>query len=158
MSVQKSSVAEIAAAPNLAELLAEYAAESAIAALPPPAGKIETYRHLEAAGMLHVFSATHEGRLIGYITVLAPVLPHYSAVVAVTESFFVAKVHRKTGAGLKLLRAAEQKAAALGSPALLVSAPFGGDLAEVLPHVGYVETNRVFCKPLASDASQVSNA
>ena len=41
--------------------------------------------------MLHTFSATAGDQLAGYITVLAPELPHYSAVVAVAESFFVDK-------------------------------------------------------------------
>ena len=70
---------------------------------------------------------------------------------AITESFFVAKVHRDSGAGLKLLRAAEQKARALGSPGLLVSAPFGGTLVQVLPRAGYTETNRVFFKGWADE-------
>jgi GNAT superfamily N-acetyltransferase len=144
MSVQESSVAEVTGAPNFADLAIEYAGESAIDGLPPPAAKMATYRHLEAVGMLHVFSAINDGELVGFITVLAPVLPHYGVPVAVSESFFVARAHRKTGAGLRLLRLAEQKARALGSPGLLVSAPFEGDLCRVLPHVGYRETNRVF--------------
>jgi GNAT superfamily N-acetyltransferase len=79
--------------------------------------------------------------------VLKPVIPHYGVAIAVTESFFVGKEYRKSGAGLKLLRAAE--AHAEGAPGLLVSAPVGGTLAEVLPHLGYRETNRVFFKELA---------
>ena len=38
---------------------------------------------------------------------------------------------RKTGAGVRLLRAAEARARDLGAPGLLVSAPFGGRLFEV---------------------------
>jgi GNAT superfamily N-acetyltransferase len=146
MNVQASSVSEIEAASNFGELLAEYASEAAIAGMPAPAARMETYRHLESAGMLHVFSALSDGQLVGFITVLAPVLPHYGVAVAVSESFFVARAHRKTGAGLKLLREAEAKAGSLGSPGLLVSAPFGGDLFHVLPRVGYAETNRIFFK------------
>jgi GNAT superfamily N-acetyltransferase len=146
MNVQASSVSEIEAASNFDELLAEYANEATIARIPAPTPRMETYRHLESAGMLHVFSALSDGQLVGFITVLAPVLPHYGVAVAVSESFFVARAHRKTGAGLKLLSEAEAKAASLGSPGLLVSAPFGGDLFHVLPRVGYAETNRIFFK------------
>lgn len=149
MNVQASSVAELEAADTFDALLAEYAAESSVRGMPPPAAKMETYRHLESVGMLHVISATHEGELIGFITVLASPLPHYGAVVAVSESFFVAKAHRKTGAGLRLLREAEGRGRALGSPGLFVSAPFGGDLFQVLPRVGYAETNRVFFRSFA---------
>ena len=146
LTVASSTVAAIADAREFAALAAEYAAESAIDGLPPPAAKMETYRHLESAGMLHAFDARRSDALVGFITVLAPVLPHYGVPVAVSESFFVAKAHRGTGAGLKLLRAAEEKARTLGSPGLLVSAPFEGALFKVLPWVGYVETNRVFFK------------
>jgi GNAT superfamily N-acetyltransferase len=151
MNVQKSSVGEIEAAPNFAELIAEYASESAIEGMPSPAGRLDIYRHLEKGGMLHVFSAIDDGRLIGFISVLAPVLPHYGVPVAVSESFFVAKAHRCTLAGLRLLRAAEDKARELGSPGLLVSAPFEGKLFHVLPRIGYTETNRIFFKKV-SDA------
>jgi GNAT superfamily N-acetyltransferase len=64
--------------------------------------------------------------------------------VGVVESFFVGKAYRKSGAGLRLLHEAEKYALKNNLPGLLVSAPFGGDLAVVLPHVGYIETNRVF--------------
>lgn len=150
MNVQKSTIAALEEAPNIAALLAEYASESAIDGMPPPAAKVETYRHLESAGMLHVFSATSDGELIGFITVLAPVLPHYGVPVAVSESFFVAKAHRGTMAGLKLLHEAEGKARALGSPGLLVSAPYEGKLFHVLPRLGYAETSRVFFKKVAN--------
>jgi GNAT superfamily N-acetyltransferase len=73
-------------------------------------------------------------------------MPHYSVRIAVGESFFVSAEHRKTGAGLKLLKAAEDYAKEINSSGLLISAPLGGNLAEILPHVGYVETNRVFFK------------
>lgn len=150
MNVQKSSVAELEAADNFHELLAEYAAESAIDGLPPAVARMEIYRHLESVGMLHVISATSDGHLIGFINVLVAPHPRYSVPVAVSEGFFVAKAHRKTGAGLMLLRAAEDKARELGSAVLLVSAPFEGDLFHVLPRRGYIETNRTFCKKVAN--------
>ncbi len=43
------------------------------------------------------------------------------------------------------------KARELGTPGLLVSAPMGGSLAEVLPRRGFAETNRVFFKGFAHD-------
>ena len=146
LTIARSSVAAIAGAAEFAALAAEYAAEAAIDGLPPPAAKMETYRQLEATGILHAFGARLDGSLVGFITLLAPVLPHYGVPIAVSESFFVAAAHRRTGAGLGLLHAAEDEARALGSPGLLVSAPFGGRLFEILPRRGYVETNRVFFK------------
>jgi GNAT superfamily N-acetyltransferase len=146
MIVRPSTVAEIETASTFSDLIAEYAAECHIAGMPPPQARMEQYRDLEAKGFLSVFAAVVEGELVGFISVLCAPLPHYSLSGAVSESFFVAKAHRGTLAGLKLLAAAEQKAAELGSPGLLVSAPFEGKLFELLPKLGYAETNRVFFK------------
>lgn len=149
--VGPSSVAAIWNAQNSQALFDEYAGESAIRGLPSPSGRQDIYLHLESAGLLHAFSAIRDDCLIGFVTVLATVLPHYGCVVAVSESFFVAKAHRKAGAGLRLLRAAEDKARTLGAPGLLVSAPYGGDLFKVLPRTGYTETNRIFFKRVQHD-------
>lgn len=149
--IRPSTFSEVEAAAEWPALIAEYAAEAGTEGMPPPTGKMETYRALNAAGVLHIFGAWLDEALVGFIFVLAAPLPHYSVITAVSESFFVAKVHRGTGAGIKLLRAAEAKAAEIGSPGLLVSAPYGGKLFEVLPRSGYVETSRVFFKKV-SDA------
>lgn len=141
LSIKQCSISEVLSS---ADLLAEYASESAIAGLPSPMAKVDMYLHMESVGALYTIGAFLDDVLVGYITLLSPVLPHYSVLVTVAESFFVAKTQRKTGAGIRLLRKAEEYARQLGSPGLLVSAPFGSDLADVLPRVSYVETNRVF--------------
>lgn len=146
--VAPCSIADIVAAAAFPQLSAEYERESLIDGMPPPAPDWNAYSALEAAGLLHGFAASVDGTLVGFIAVLKAKLPRYAGPVAVTESFFVASAHRRTGAGLRLLRAAEDKARALGCPGLLVSAPSGGVLAKVLPRRGYAETNRVFFKEL----------
>lgn len=146
LHVGKCTVADVVNAPGFDALIEEYAAECAIAGLPAPRAKFAAYTAYEAAGALHGFRAVFDGELVGFISVLAPVLPHYSALVAVAESFFVAERHRGTGAGFRLLVKAERLGKELGSPGLLVSAPFAGKLFEVLPRLGYVETSRVFFK------------
>lgn len=142
--IKMYTITQLEAEPNIQDILSEYATESSIKGLPTPSAKVELYKQMEGAGALHSFAAFVQELLIGYITVLSPVLPHYGRVVAVAESFFVAKAYRKTGAGLSLLRAAEAYAEEIGSPGLLVSAPINGNLAEVLPYVGYEETNAIF--------------
>lgn len=138
-------------APSFADLVAEYSEESAIDGLPPPSARMPTYLHLEAVGALHAFAALQGPDLVGFISLLAPVLPHYGVTVAVCESFFVAKAHRASGAGLRLLRAAEDKARDLGSPGLLVSAPYAGKLFDLLPRCGYTETSRVYFKKVGDE-------
>lgn len=149
--IRASTFLEVETAPEWPALLAEYAAESAIPGMPLPTGKMGTYRALHEAGVLHIFGAWMDDALVGFIFVLAAPLPHYSIIMAVSESFFVAKAHRGTGAGIKLLRAAEAKAAEIGSPGLLVSAPYAGRLFEVLPRCGYAEVGRTFFKKKVND-------
>lgn len=144
--IQRASVDAIMTAPEFPALIAEYARECSTAGLPTPNAKMATYRAIERTGTLHAFAAIESGSLVGFIVVLAPILPHYGVTVAVCESFFVAADHRRGGVGLKLLARAEALTREIGSPGLLVSAPVGSRLAELLPRCGYRETNRVFFK------------
>lgn len=152
LCVSPSTVAAIMGAPEFPALLGEYAAESANRGLPPPMVYLDRYPMLEAAGALHSVSAMLDDKLIGFITVLVSVLTHYGFSVAVSESYFVAKAHRGTGAGLRLLKAAEEKTKALGARGIYVSAQTGSALDKVLEHGGYRETNRIYFKPVNFDA------
>lgn len=145
-NIERTTVAELKSAHNFGELLSEYADECAMEGLPPPSAKMDSYDKLEKIGILHPYRATHEGVLIGFITVLIPTLPHYGVCVAVSESFFVTKARRHTGAGMKLLHCAENLTVELKSPGLLVSAPYASILESVLPHCGYRQVSSVFFK------------
>jgi GNAT superfamily N-acetyltransferase len=151
--VRKISVAEAFARPEFSVLCREYAAESAIAGLPDPKEKLSAYQALEAGGntAFCAYGAFLGGRLIGFIVLLTPVLPHYGIAVAVAESLFVGSAYRKSGAGMLLIRRAEQRAKELRSPGILLSSPTGGRLAVLLPRIGYRETNRVFFKEFAHE-------
>lgn len=142
-------MAEFEAAPGLAELLAEYAAEAANHEIGAPNPQWPAYRAMEATGMFHTFGAFRDGQLAGFLFLMTPVLPHFGKKVGVTESFFVGAAHRKSGAGTQLRLAAEDAARAAGAVGIIMSAPTGGKLDQVLPHVGYRETNRTFFKGLA---------
>ncbi|WP_110995386.1 GNAT family N-acetyltransferase [Pseudomonas sichuanensis] len=146
--IRRCTVAEIEQAGALPELLAAYGDESRI----PEFGEVEAnfgaYRAMEASGALHVVGVFAPG-LVGLASMLVYGLPHYAGRrICTMESFFVDPAHRAGGTGLKLLRAAERCAADLGATAMMVSAPAGGRLAEVLPRSGYRETNRVFLRAL----------
>lgn len=148
VTIKRCTLEEVEAAPNLPALLAEYGAESAIEGLGSQNMQGDTYRALEAAGLLRIVGAWLDGELIGFIAVLVSVLPHYGKRVGVSESYFVAPAHRKTGAGLLLLKEAERMALEDGAMGFLLSAPLGSRLASVLPARGYRHTNQVFFKPL----------
>lgn len=153
--IRPTTIAELEAQPQIYEILEEYATESAILGLPHPAAKAATYKNLEALGTLFSFAAFEVDELIGYINIMLPVLPHYDQMVAVSESFFVRKQFRGSGAGLRLLRRAEAFALSNGSPGLLVSAPLLGDLCDVLPNVGYMPVGCTFFKNFAAPAPRI---
>jgi GNAT superfamily N-acetyltransferase len=147
LTVRRVGCAEVMEHADFPELAAAYAEECRIAGLPMPDGKLEIYQMLEGGGCFQGLGAFLGERLIGFAVVIAAVTPHYGVQIAVTESLFVGKPYRKTGAGLALLRAAEDYARSVGSPGLLVSAPTGGVLARVLERKkGFRETNRAFFK------------
>lgn len=148
--IASTHAAKLFADPNWQALVEEYAAEVRLEGMPPVSARFETYEAMETAGILHSFEARVDGLLVGFIAMFGYKIPHYDRLVCVTESFFVGKAFRGHLIGLKLLAAAEDKARELKSPGLLVSAPFGGNLWELLPKVGYRESNRVFFKPMAA--------
>ena len=147
--VRRIAFDEIEAFPNFAGMVERYADESAIPGMPRPNRQKEMYRQLEQAGLFHLVGAFVGGELVGFVSLLASVLPHYGVMVASTESIFVEPEHRKSGAGKMLMREAERLATSIGAVGLLVSAPSGGRLAAILPRSGYQESNRVFFRRLA---------
>ena len=147
--IRNCTVSEVERAGALPELLAAYGDESSIPELGKVSACFDTYRAMEAAGALHIIGVFGP-ELIGLASLLVYGLPHYAGRrICTIESFFVSPSARKGGTGIKLLRAAEARAADLGATALMASAPVGGRLAAVLPRSGYRETNRVFIRGLA---------
>lgn len=144
VEVKQCRLQDIELSPDLPDLLAEYGSESANQEIGPVAPQLATYRSMEAAGVFHAFSAHRDGRLIGFLFLLTPVLPHFGRKVGVAESYFVASAHRKTGAGTLLRQAAESAAQAAGAVGIMFSAPVDGVLEKVLPSSGYRATAQVF--------------
>lgn len=149
ITIRRCAVADMEGAPNIDALIEEYGAESSIAGLGPQSPQFDMYRKMEEVGLLRVLGAFDGAHPVGFIFLILAVIPHYGAFAASTESFFVTSSARKSGAGLRLLHEAEKWAKELGAVGLLASAPVGGRLSEVLPHVGYTQTNSVFFKALS---------
>lgn len=135
---------EIAQDPAYGALIAAYADESALAGLPRPQPRLDIYLDLERRGVLRIVGAWQDGALLGFISVLTSVLPHYGVPVATTESFYVARDKRGTAAGLRLLLEARRQAREAGGVGLLVSAPHGSTLAQVLNKMHCRQTNDIF--------------
>lgn len=147
--VRTITFGELESDPNFRWLIQAYAEESQLVGLPPANCQSDLYRQMEASGAFHVLGAYQNGELVGFLNFLVTVLPHYGAKVATTESIFVAQEFRRTGAGVKLIREMEKISAELGAVGALVSAPFGGRLADVMPGLKYRQTNQIFFKAIA---------
>ena len=149
-TIRTITVAEAFDSPVFVALCDEYRAESLrnpdmMGAMPDREG----YARMVDAGMLHPLGVFIDEELVGLCAVLVTPVPHFGGkVIASTETLFVAKAHRAGNVGLKLLNAAEEVAVLAGAGGLYVTAPSGGRLERLLPHVGYNETNRVFFRGL----------
>lgn len=149
VEIRLTSVSEMESAPNFGALLDEYADECGSSGMPRPKANLEAYRGMEEKGMLKAFGAFLGDILVGFVLVLTCIMPHYSEAISITESIFVSRAKRYTGAGLKLLSKAEKFARDINSRGLLVSAPVGSDFSKVLELTDYKETNRAFFKGFA---------
>lgn len=144
-NIRRVAFAELAASPAFASLCAEYAQESANAALVGREPEHAAYLHMEQNGTAHFLGVFKCDDLVGFACVLVTPVPHFAGrLIGTTESIFVAAEHRTGGTGIALLHAAEALARELGACGLYVSGPAEGRLARVLPSIGYRETNRVF--------------
>lgn len=112
--------------------LADGYAEYSMPGMPKPNPQWDMYRSMEHAGVIKVFGAYKGQDLIGFMSLLTGMSQHYGVVVVTVESFFVDKKQRKSGAGIKLIRHAEDYARATKAAGVIYSAPTGGELFKLL--------------------------
>lgn len=129
-----------------AGLIEEYAKESSVKGMPSIFPQLSMYRQLEQNGTFYCIGAYLEDTLIGFVSILTTIVPHYGARVSTIESIFVGKKYRKTGAGTLLRLAAERYAKSQGSLGVLTCAPLHSKYSKLLPKSGYAHTNEVFFK------------
>ena len=146
--VRRITFAELTASDQWDGLVSEYADECQIAGLPRFKYDSSTYYLLENSGAMIFAAAFVEDTLVGFATMIVTQLPHYSRIVAIVESIFVAKQHRSSGAGMMLIREMEAIAKDNEAIGILVSAPKGGRLNALMPNIGYAHTNEVFFKSM----------
>jgi len=130
------------------DLLAEYAAECGVSALGPISPQWEMYERMQAAGLLQIFGVFVDGVMVGFASVLVSVLPHYGFLAATVESLFVARAHRNSGAGARLMKTIERHARDRECRAVFYGAPAGGKMEGLLGK-RYVRTSAMYYKPLA---------
>lgn len=95
------------------------------------------YEALEAAGALLGLFAYVDGEIVGYsVNVLSPHLHYVDLVCAHNDVLFIAKSHRNSPLGLRLIRATRRAAAARGAHLMLWHAKEGTPLSQILPKLG----------------------
>jgi GNAT superfamily N-acetyltransferase len=149
LDIRQVSVDDFFDDPETDRLLSDYANECSIAGMPRPIPHAGSYHALESTGAFFIFGAYIDGKLIGFMSVVMPILPHYSVRTATMESFFVSPNHRKGGTGLKLIKHVEVFSAEQGAVGLLITAPADSRLEKMLSRFDYRHTNTVFFRKLA---------
>lgn len=149
LTIRPCTIDEIQNAPNIGALMAEYVQEAHNPELPTPDVQWAQYKELERIGVIAPFAALKDEELAGFVVVLKSAMPHHGKTLVMTESLFVARSHRKSGVGLKLIRAAEALARDIGAACLIVTAPHGGSLERVMPRLGYRHSNSTFVRSMA---------
>jgi GNAT superfamily N-acetyltransferase len=141
---------ELSKSPEYPALVAEYAAECSIPEIGVPCPQDEMYAAMESAGGLRMFAIYEGANIVGFISLLMYVLPHYGQKVCTTESIFLAAAHRHMGMGAKMLNFIESFAKEQGCKVVLYTAPTGSRFARLLSlnRRRYRRTNSVFCRSL----------
>lgn len=149
VTIEKMNYCDLNNIPEFKFIVEEYTLESSISEMSPINTNLDLYNKLNEVGKMITLAAFNDGYLIGYANfVISPNL-HYSKDIAVTESFFIKKDYRKTGAGIFLLKEMERLAKENGAVAFMVSAPSDSKLSLIMEkNKHYRETNKVFFKSL----------
>jgi GNAT superfamily N-acetyltransferase len=144
------SFTEILDSPRAKALLKEYAKECSIPELGFPNPQRETYARMEEAGLMYALGAFQGEDLVGFATILVFVLPHYGTKIANVESLFLAKSHRVSNAGVRLMETIEAQAESMLCIAVLYNARAGSSLERLLTYLpSYQRTNSVFLRSLS---------
>jgi GNAT superfamily N-acetyltransferase len=106
----------------------------------------DAYADLERKGYLLVVAGRRDGALIGYL--VAIVLAHHphnrdAGKVATTDMFYIMPSERRGGAGVRLLRAAEQALRELGVVKASISTKVHHESGPLLEALGWEKTDIV---------------
>lgn len=148
VEVRRCTVAELRDAPNIDDVIGQYADESSMPEYGPANVQWEAFVNLETQGLLHPIGAFVGGLPMGFVGVMVIPTLHYGVWIAAVSEIFVTVEARKGGVGLMLIHGIEAIAKECGAKAVQFSAPVDGQLAGVLPRLGYRNCNLIFVKAM----------
>ena len=107
------------------------------------------YRAMDAKGVIHLTTARHHGKLVGYVVYLLTTALHYRNLqVAEADMFWLDKAHRKGMAGIHMLRNAEGALTDLGVEKMFTKVKLHYDVGKVFEYMGHAPIERVYAKGL----------
>lgn len=116
----------------------------------------QRYLALEATGMFFALAAWDNDQLVGYSGNLISRHLHYSGLrYANNDVLFVAKAHRNSPLGLRLIRETEHEAARRGARLVMWHSKENTPLANILPKLGYGVQDIIHSRELAASNFQL---
>jgi GNAT superfamily N-acetyltransferase len=110
----------------------------------------DRYVILENMGVFQAFTARIAGAIIGYAAFMVTQSMHSRSLrMAVCDTIWVAPEHRRTGAGVRLIRFCEAHYRAAGCGMICIAAKTLNRVGEMLERLGYGESERTYTKELA---------
>lgn len=117
--IVQMTMEQIYALPGFKEMTDEYGLITD-PLLPPPTYRLEDYLPLEKSGLLAVYAALRGDTIVGVATCIKGKMPHYGAPIAIVESLYLMREHRKSGLGIRLMEACEDCARVWAIPVIFV--------------------------------------
>ena len=122
----------------------EIAADKHLIKLDPDWGK---YESLERDDSLRIFTARHEGKLIGYSVFFLAWHPHYkSNLFAQNDILYLHPDHRKGRDGIRLIHYSEEQLKKDRVDKIMWHVKVKNDWRKILARMGYVEQDVIMAK------------
>jgi L-amino acid N-acyltransferase YncA len=110
---------------------------------------MDAYEAMAEAGMLRVFTARDEGRLIGYAAYVVRTHLHYmGSKQAVQDVIYLSPKHRRGRLGIRLMQHADAALAEDGVQVVYHHVKLAHDFGPVLERMGYTLVEKVYARRL----------
>lgn len=110
---------------------------------------VKTLEAMENAGVLLGLAAYDGDKLVGYsVNIIGPDVSRCGKIVCSNHTLFVRADYRKSGLGLRIIKATEEAAKARGASCLEMQGVAGSPVCKLFSRKGFTETYTIFRKEL----------
>ena len=110
----------------------------------------DRYRQCNESGFFQLFTARHEGRLVGYFGTYLSQSMHSQHLMATEDVLFLHPDYRKGRNAIKFIRHIEMQCQRWGVKEIMFSCEDGNPTSTILEYLDYVPVIRQFSKQLSS--------